>query len=471
MTKKKKQTLLIIDAHALIHRAFHALPPLTSPDGQPVNAVYGFLLLVLSALREIDPQYVAIAFDAPGKTFRHEFFKDYKANRAETVPELISQFPIVHEVVEEFGFLNFSLKGYEADDLIGTICRQYDNDGSVETIILTGDMDLLQLVDRNTKLLKPMKGVKETMLFDEALVKEKYGITPKQIIDYKGLRGDTSDNIPGVKGIGEKGATELLQKFDSVEGVYKHLEDITGRNRKALEGQEDQALLSKRLATIAFDAPIDFTLESSLLGEYNHTRIQKLFQKYGFKTLFAQLNRLPGFEVKTGMFAVDAPPQTGAQAKGNDKLAYTLADTSELQAQLVKELQAVPIIAFDTETTGLDPLQSELVGVSVSGAAGTGWYVPCPDGVVPTPIKNLLENDKLKKTGHNVKFDIKVLHHAGVQIAGVTFDTMIASFILNSASRGHGLDYLAFTECGHQMQPIEELIGKGKNQVTMKDVP
>lgn len=465
---KKKKKLLIIDAHALIHRAFHAIPPLSTKKGQQVNAAYGFLLIVIRALKDLKPTHVAIAFDSPGKTFRHDIFPEYKANREAPPEELISQFPIVREIVDEFGFQSFALKGYEADDLIGTICAQFDH-SEVDTIIATGDMDLSQLIDDDTKLLKPHKGVKETELFDARALKDKLGITPLQVTDYKGLRGDPSDNIPGVRGIGEKGATQLLQEFGDIEGIFKNLDKITGRNRKPLEGAHEEALLSKELATIAQDAPIDFSLEKTELARYDQSRIQKLIQKYEFTSLLAQINSLPGFEVQEGLFA--KPEDKAAALKKRAGFDYVLIDTDAALKKLCQDLKQQKMIAFDTETEGLNPLLDPLVGISISYKEKTGVYVPCPDGTVPPALAKIFENDKIKKTAHNAKFDIKVLHHAGVAVQGLAFDSMIASFILNSGSRGHGLDHLAFTECGHEMQPITELIGKGKSQITMNEVP
>ncbi len=468
MTKPKNK-LLIIDAHALIHRAFHALPPLTTSQGEPINAVYGFLLILLKAIKEIKPTHIAIAYDSKGKTFRHKQFKDYKANRPPVADELKSQFPLVKKVTEAFGFPSYALPQYEADDLIGTICAQYDRKKGVETIILTGDHDMLQLVDQDTKVMKLIKGMKETLIYDEATVKEKHGLTPSQIIDYKGLRGDSSDNIPGVKGIGDKGATALLQKYGSIEGIYSHLAEITGRAHAALEGSQKEALLSKQLATIAQDAPIEFKLEEAEIGSYNRSAITKLFQRYEFKTLLGQLSRLPGFEIQEGLFAPKENDE--AETRRRAEFDYTLVQTSAEIKKLATAIAQQKIIAFDTETTGLNPLQDDLVGISFSWKAKQGYYLACGKKV-PAAIKAVLEDPQIKKTGHNLKFDIKVLDHAGVHVQGVAFDTMLASFLLNAGSRGHGLDNLAFVEYGHQMQPITDLIGKkGKNQLTMADVP
>lgn len=458
--------LLIIDAHALIHRAFHALPPLTTKDNQPVNAVYGFLLILFSALKDIKPQYVAITFDAKGKTFRHKRYKEYKANREAPAEELVSQFPKVREVSAALGFPCYEVKGYEADDLIGTICKQFDGKGKVESIVLTGDLDLLQLVDKDTKVMRVRKGVKDTVLYDAALVQEQHGYTPEQVVEYKGLRGDSSDNIPGVKGVGEKTATTLLAEYGSIEEIYNNLENITGRARKALEGNQDMAELSKELATIATDAPITFKLEDAAVGSYKHAELQKLFRDYEFKSLLGQLKDLPGYVPQDGLFA-DPNTIEDTTPKGDEE--YILVQEPEDIEELANKLKKLDAFAFDTETTGLNPLRDDLVGISFSWKDDTGYYLACGTEV-PDAIKDIFENETIEKTAHNAKFDIKVLHRAGVNVQGVTFDSMLASYIVNQGKRGNGLDNLAFVEFGHEMQPISELIGTGRKQISMADV-
>lgn len=479
--------LLLIDAHAIIHRAFHALPPLTATDGTQVNALYGFLLILIKALKDIKPEYVAVAFDSKGKTFRHEQFPEYKAHRPPAPDELKSQFPLVREMVEAFGLPMLAVPLYEADDIIGTICAQLENTKGLETIIVTGDLDLLQLVDNNTRVMKLQKGVKDTLIYDEAVIKQKYGLTPRQVIDYKGLRGDASDNIPGVRGIGEKSALSLLQQYHTIEGVYEHIDELPGRMKKCLDGEAQKkiALLSRKLATIAHDAPVEFSLERAAIGAYDKEKIIRLFRAYEFKSLLPQLSTLPKFEPEQpkmkqqGLFATagegesqgDTATSVGAGAKRNTDELYHLVEKPEDVRALAKRLSEVALFAFDTETQGLRPTVDALVGMSFCWKAGEAFYLPCRDGVVPPEIKKIMENARIKKTGHNTKFDIEVMHRAGVQVSGIAFDTMIASYLLNASSRSHGLDYLAFIEYGYRMQPIEELIGKGKDQISMADVP
>ncbi|MEI6288718.1 MAG: 5'-3' exonuclease H3TH domain-containing protein, partial [bacterium] len=301
----KKQKLLIIDSNALIHRAFHALPPLTSQDGQMTNAVYGFTSIFLKTIKDLKPDYVVACFDLRGKTFRHEAYTEYKATRTKQPDELYEQIPLVKEVLKTFGISIFGVEGFEADDLIGTIAHLKSVDRpDIETIIITGDQDALQLVDYNTKVLLPQKGMSETILCGEAEVREKFGgLNPDQLIDYKGLRGDTSDNIPGVKGIGEKGAIELLTNFGSIENIYKNINSpkIKDRIRQLLIDQKEQAEMSKKLATIVLDAPIDFNLADCRFKEFDQNKVIDLFQRLNFKRLMGQLGTL----TKSGIKAVN----------------------------------------------------------------------------------------------------------------------------------------------------------------------
>lgn len=314
--------------------------------------------------------------------------------------------------------------------------------------------------------MRVRKGVKDTVLYDAALVQEQHGYTPEQVVEYKGLRGDSSDNIPGVKGVGEKTATTLLAEYGSIEEIYNNLENITGRARKALEGNQDMAELSKELATIATDAPITFKLEDAAVGSYKHAELQKLFRDYEFKSLLGQLKDLPGYVPQDGLFA-DPNTIEDTTPKGDEE--YILVQEPEDIEELANKLKKLDAFAFDTETTGLNPLRDDLVGISFSWKDDTGYYLACGTEV-PDAIKDIFENETIEKTAHNAKFDIKVLHRAGVNVQGVTFDSMLASYIVNQGKRGNGLDNLAFVEFGHEMQPISELIGTGRKQISMADV-
>lgn len=280
--KGNKKRLIVIDGNAVVHRAFHALPPLKTKKGELVNAIYGFLLVFFKAIKEFKPDFVVATFDFPAPTFRHKKYKLYKATREKAPDELYKQIPKVKEILKTFNVKIFEKQGFEADDLIGTISKQ----STAETIILTGDLDALQLVDKNTKVYALRKGVKDTVLYDKEKVKEKYdNLAPEQLVDFKALRGDPSDNIPGVNGIGEKTSISLIKKFKSLDNIYNNLKDIDESLRKKLIDYKEQAYVSKMLAKIKQDVGIDFDLKKCLWPDYNKDKVIQLFKKYEFKTL------------------------------------------------------------------------------------------------------------------------------------------------------------------------------------------
>lgn len=308
MSKNKKK-LVIIDGNALIHRAFHALPPMSSSKGEPVNAVYGFLLVFFKALKDLQPDYIVATFDLAGPTFRDKIYNEYKAGRKKAPDELYSQLPIIKNVLRIFGVPIFEKQGFEADDIIGTIAKLVEKGQSspkIETIIITGDLDALALVNEQTKVYTLKKGLKDTIIYDRALVMERYdGLEPEQLNDFRGLRGDSSDNIPGVPGIGEKTAIQLLKEFDTIENLYSEIEKggaplVSDRIREKLKQHKEQAFLSKKLAEINFNVSIDFNLEKCFQKEIEKKGIIKLFQDLGFYSL---IKRLPEQgEIRLGKF-------------------------------------------------------------------------------------------------------------------------------------------------------------------------
>ena len=434
-----KDKLVIIDAHAIIHRAFHALPPLTTKDGMVVNAVYGFFNILFKVLRDLKPTHVAVVFDAPGPTFRHKQYAAYKATRKTQPPELYNQIPLVKEVVEAFHFTTYSQSGFEADDIIGTIAHQMSD--TVDTYIVTGDMDALQLVNDHTFVYAMRKGVSDTVVYDRAEVKHKLnGLTPEQVIDYKALRGDTADNIPGIKGIGEVTATKLLLQYQTVENVLQHTNNQTGSLREKLTTGKASAILSKQLATIDLFVPITVTLADIIIKPYDRNQVIALIQKYEFKSL---LRNLPDNVVESQ----DQPqPQPST---------YNLIDTTDKAKNLIQKLNQVSVFALDTETTSLDPLLCELVGFSMALAPGEAYFIL---GKLVEEFRDILQNKSIGKIGHNIKFDYKVLQDThNITVQPIVCDTMLASYILNPGSRGHGLDALAFAEFGYEMMPYSSL--------------
>ncbi|MFA6410306.1 MAG: DNA polymerase I [Candidatus Buchananbacteria bacterium] len=472
----QKPKFVVIDGNALIHRAWHALPPtLRTKNGEIVNAAYGFTMILLKVLKDLKPNYLAVTFDLAAPTFRHEQYKEYKAQRVKQADELYAQFPRIKEIVSAFNLKIFEKEGFEADDVIATLVRdsQVQN---LQTVIVTGDMDTLQLVDDNTVVYTMHKGISDSVTYDIAQVKERFdGLVPEQMVDYKALRGDPSDNIPGVKGIGEKGAITLIKEFKSLENLYQRLDSkkLSDRYRKILTEHKEAAFFSKKLSRLVDNVPIDFKLADVKITGYDAGVVIPLFQELEFKSL---INKLPkeiqkvSASGQTGFdFSGKVTSETGvlAKQKGADyKLIKTEADFKNFFDQLKNR----KIFALDTETSGLNPFTDELLGISFCWHQSQAFYLPAKAEWLEI-IKPILADAKIEKIGHNIKFDLETLDTAGLKLNGVTFDSMIASYLINPGSRQHNLDGLAFNELGYQMQPITDLIGKGKNQITLKDVP
>lgn len=463
----KKKKFVIIDGHALIHRAWHAIPPLTTKDGRVVNAAFGFTSILLKAINDLKPDFMAVTFDLKGPTFRHKQYKEYKAHRVTESDELYIQIPWIKEIVESFNIKIFEKQGFEADDVIGTLCekKQVDRD-DVLSIIVTGDMDTMQLVDGNTHVFTLKRGMSETVMYDRKAVIEKYnGLTPEQMIDYKALRGDPSDNIPGVKGIGEKTATALLTDFKTLDNLYKEVESnsvtvrakIKERIIKLLIDDKDNAYMSKELATIKRDVPIDFNLDDCAMRPYNKERVLELFTDLEFRGLF---DRLPKIESMNDVPGISK----------DENVQYELIDAPKKFEVFLDKLKQQEIFCFDTETTGLDVMDADLLGISFSWKAGEAYYVMANKPWL-AELQQIFENEKVKKVAQNMKYDASILKAHGIEMAGFFFDTMVASYVLDSSSRSHGLDHLALVEFEHQMIPITDLIGSGRDKISMAEVP
>lgn len=516
MTERRRR-LLLIDGHALAFRAFHALKDqgLRASSGEPTYAVFGFISIMLNNIAEHRPDYLAVSFDI-GRTFRDDMYAEYKAGRVETPAEFEPQLARIKQLLAAFNIPIYTADGFEADDVIGTIGRQAAA-ADTETIILTGDTDTLQLVDDFVRvaLANPyLRGDRNTSLYGLAEVTERYkGLRPDQLADLRGLKGDTSDNIPGVKGIGEAGAIALLNQFGSVEGLYENFADVPNRYKKPLDGQREVALFSKRLATIVCDVPVTLDLPSAVIHDYDRANVIALFQELeigsslikrlptppsapevvaipqpaprqdGQIDMFAEPVALPAPAAsgpqQISMFgeALPAPPGApGAPSPGGAQYDVVL-DAAALAA-MVAAMADAPLFAFDTETLGLRPLQDEMVGLSVAVRPGHAWYVPLRhSGVAQLPVETVLDavrplfgDAQRPKIAHNAKFDIEVLERAGVKVEGLSFDTMIAAKLLDKRP---GLKDLAFYELrlAEVPTPIEELIGKGKTQISFADVP
>lgn len=474
MPKRKK--FVIIDGNALLHRAWHALPPLTTRNGEMVNAVYGFASIVLNIIRELAPDYGAVAFDPPGGTFRHEKFKEYKATREKQPDELYAQIPLIKETAEHFGFRVLEEAGFEADDVIGTLA-QLALQHNLETIIVTGDMDALQLVDEHTVVYTIKRGISDTITYDRAGVHEKHGFGPEKVVEYKALAGDASDNIPGVAGVGEKTAKELLSKFDSIDDIYAYLkkgggEKIKESVAKKLLASKENAFLSRELATIERGVKLAFSLPELKMRPSNRAALLELFRRLEFRSLVSRAEEvLRGYapreaEAQGSLFSSNASEPTAAFSI---RKGYRLIASGSEARALALELSRVDAIAVDTETDSLGAITARMLGVSLSAKAGEAYYVTA-DSV--DELRGIFENPNIKKYGHNIKYDIEVLHRAGFTLANIAFDTKIAAYLLYPAGRSNSLDDLAFTELSHEMVPIERLIGpRGKKQRSLADIP
>lgn len=473
--------LVLIDGHALAHRAFHALPAdMKTTRGELTNAVYGFTSMLLNVLRDEKPTHIAVTFDK-GHTFREKVYPDYKANRAAMADEMRVQMERIRQVVETLNIPIFEMEGYEADDLLGTLARQAQERG-IGTLIVTSDTDILQLVDDHTRVLTSRWRFSDTVTYDTAGVRARYGLDPAQLVDYKALVGDKSDNIPGVLGVGEKTAVSLLQQYGSLEGIYEHLDEIPQRFRDKLAAGRELAFLSRKLATIVRDAPVHLDLEACRVRAYDRARVMDLFRELEFRSLVERLpvgqdaiplhgpQQLSLFE--TAPAAIPSPPIPAADYR-------TVGDEQALH-KLVARLERAPAFTLDTETTHTDPMQAELVGLALTDEAGRGYYIPlaAPPGDpqlsparVLKALAPLLGDPARPKYGHNLKYDLAVLERAGVHVEGLAFDTMIAEWLANPTSKNLGLKALAWARLKQEMTPIANLIGQGKQQITMRQVP
>ena len=476
----EKPLLVLFDGNAIVHRAYHAFgptkyrpgTPLTvSKTGEVVSAVYGFALMLLKVLNELKPTHFAIAFDKKGPTFRHELFDEYKAHRPPTPDELINQLGRVRQLVQTFHIPLFELDKYEADDVLGTLSKQAAEKG-IDTVIVTGDADTMQLVSPHVKVLYPKAGkaFSDTALFDEAAVKEKFGVGPEHVADYKAMVGDPSDNIPGIPGIGEKTAVKLIQQFGGIEDVYKHLDEVTPpKVKEILQNNEPAALQSKKLATIVTETPVTLNLDDCKVSQYNRQQAADLFRELEFNSL---LPKLPVSDNDTTLLkesvAHPAPP-----------CDYCIVASNADLDELVNQLSSAASFAFDTETTGLIPMTAQLVGISMALEPGKAYYIPVGhmllDEVTQLPLQQVVdrlrpvfENARISKLAHNAKFDMMVLAECGIAVNGLASDTMIAAHLLGE--KALGLKSLAFSKLGIEMTPIDALIGRGAKQISMAQV-
>lgn len=476
--------LVLIDTMALVHRAFHAIPFLSTKQGELTNAVFGFTSTVLSVVADLQPDYIAAAFDLPEPTVRHEKFAEYKATRQKAPDELRSQFGRVREVIETLGIPIYEQAGYEADDVIGTLAKRASEDHEVEVYIVTGDRDSLQLVGERVfiYMLKWRPGGREIVTYTPALLHEQLGLTAAEFVEYKALVGDTSDNIPGVPGIGEKTAASLVATYHSLENIYDALAQQPDQHplfkpkmRENLNTYREQAYLSRDLGRIITDVDLPFDLKHSTIHHFDRSRAERLFGELEFGSLMKRLGEF-------GKVAADEDgqkPDVGDSQKREwaGKKYHLVADEPALQ-KLIKQLASQEVVAFDTETRELDSISQNLIGLSFSWSEHEGYYVALEHASGPTlslkktldQLRPLLEADTPRLAAHNLKYDYEVLLAYGIKLGGCIFDTLLGSYLLNPGARTLKLDTLAFQELGESMQPITELIGTGKSQRSLADI-
>lgn len=483
------EKLFLLDAYALIYRAYYAFikNPRINSKGFNTSAVLGFVNTLEEVLRKEEPTHIGIAFDPPGPTFRHNAFAAYKAQREET-PEVIkwSVTPI-KDIIKAYRIPILEIRGYEADDVIGTLATQAGKRG-INTYMMTPDKDYGQLVSEHVFMYRPKYGDKDFDIMGVDEVKEKFNIeSPAQVIDMLGLMGDTADNIPGCPGVGEKTAQKLIAQFGSIENLLAHTDELKGAIKKKVEENEEQIRFSKFLATIKTDVPVELDMETLKRREPDEKELRRIFEQLEFRTL---IERVLNGEKKPAL-ATPAQPDlfgfftdNGTEETKNSNLTrlddlhydYQLVDNEEKMRDLFQKLITTQVLSLDTETTGTDPISAELVGMSFSYEENQAFYVPVPpDGEEAQKIVNIFkpvfENEKTVKVGQNIKYDLLVLENYGVTLKGKMFDTMIAHYVLQPELR-HGMDYLAEIYLKYDTIKIEELIGpKGKNQKNMRDLP
>jgi DNA polymerase-1 len=485
-------TLYLIDGHALAYRMYFALTSggggsqrWQTSKGEPTAGVYGFARELLRILEQENPEYLAVAFDV-GKTFRDDLFPEYKGTRDKMPDDLRPQLDRIRQMVDAFNIPRLEMEGYEADDVLGSVARLAAAQG-LGVKIVTGDRDLLQLVNERTVVY--LAGDDQTYIREEDVVK-KLGVRPNQVADYKALVGDKSDNIPGVAGIGEKTAVTLLQTYGTLDNLYQHLDELKPGWKTKLEAGRENAYLSRELARIRTDLNIKLDLNHAKARELNIPAIEAFFKEMEFRSLLKTLERLTGQPASSSASASSPPraagqlslfanePQVIVSPKVETNLKVTIVDTDDKLAELLRALNHAEVISFDTETTSTEEMNAEIVGISLAIKEGEGYYLPIghrggnnlPLEKVLSALRQPLTDPRIGKIAHNAKYDYIVLARQGVTVTPLTFDTMLAEFILDPSSRNLGLKNLAQARLGEEMTHIEDLIGKGKKQISMAEV-
>ena len=456
----KRKTLYLIDGSSYIFRAFFGVrQQLSTSKGFPTNALYGFINMLQKVIREEKPDYLVVAFDSPDKTFRHKIYPNYKANRDAPPEELSRQFPYFEPLVTAYGLSSIRRPGFEADDIIGTLAKKGKQKG-LEIVIVSGDKDMMQLISPHIYMLDTMKNKK----FMDKEVVEKFGVQADKVVEVMGLMGDSSDHIPGVAGVGPKTAAELIRKFGSIGALYKRIDEVEKKNvKEKLERDKENAFMSRELVCIDTAMDLEFNSDLMKLGKIDSAKLKKMFEEFEFVSF------LEGMQDGT------------ANSLKIDRSEYKTILTEKSFNDLIESLAKKKSFAFDVETTSKRPVWARLVGISFSFEDGNAFYLPLAHRYLGVPeqlefkavrekLKPILEDKSIKKCGHNIKYDLIVMSNEGIALDGVDFDTMIASYLLNPSSRGHGLDALTMEYFGHKNLTYKEMTGTGSKEIGFDEV-
>jgi DNA polymerase-1 len=457
MITASQAPLVLVDGSSYLYRAFHAMPNLNNSRGEPTGAIYGITNMLRKLMADYNPEHVAVVFDAKGKTFRHDMYPDYKANRPPMPDDLRQQIEPVHEIVKAMGLPLLCVPGVEADDVIGTLARQAAAAGEV-CVISTGDKDMAQLVDEHVTLINTMNDT----VSDTAQVEKKFGVPPERIIDYLALMGDSSDNIPGVPKVGPKTAAKWLQQYHSLDELIAKANDVGGKVGESLRANLEQLPLSRVLATIRTDIELEHKFDELQRQAADEDRLRDLFQRFEFKTWLSELG--------------------GANAAADEpRREYDIILEQKQLDQWMQQILKAEYVAVDTETTSLDAHQADIVGVSFSNSAGKAAYIPLAHNYPGVPaqldsdqvlnqLKPWLEDESAVKVGQNLKYDMNVLARHGIELKGVVYDTMLESYVLDSTASRHDMDSLSMKYLGHKTIKYEDVAGKGKSQICFSEV-
>jgi len=455
----KNKPLILIDGSSYLYRAFHAMPPLTNSHGESTGTVYGVINMLRKLITEYEPDQIAVIFDARGKTFRDDLYPEYKANRPSMPDELAEQIEPIHAIIRAMGLPILQVSGVEADDVIGTLARQASARG-IDTLISTGDKDMAQLVDDHVHLINTMTNV----TLDRAGVVEKFGVPPERIIELLGLMGDSSDNIPGVPKVGPKTAVKWLNQYGDADTLVAHADEIKGKVGESLRAHLDDLAMSRDLATIRCELDLELGVDDLAPAEADNESLKQLYARMEFSTWLREI---------VGSLSTQEP---------KEPLRYDVVDTEEQLKDWIERIKQAPYFALDTETTSLDYMQAEIVGVSLSVEPGEAAYIPLAhlyEGMpaqldrdeVLQALKPILEDERYHKLGQHLKYDKNVLENHGITLRGIVFDTMLESYVADSAANRHNLDTLALKYLGHKMISYTDVAGKGAKQLNFAQVP